>query len=88
MTASDDTPGEGESPSTAQTADWESLGRVLLVEALEYRGDRLRSAWVEITSKAKKGEAVTRRDWVRLDRELRQFSHVADELEEATREEE
>ncbi|WP_157573421.1 hypothetical protein [Haloplanus natans] len=85
MTANDDTPGQGEGLSTAQTANWESLGRRLLVETMEFRGDRLRSAWVEIVAKAKKGEPVTRRDWIELSRELQQFAHLVDELEEATR---
>lgn len=81
--ASNPTPREGE--SAVGSIDWESLGRRLLVETMEYRGDRLRSEWVEIASKAKKGEEVTRRDWIELSRELEQFAHLVDELEEVTR---
>jgi hypothetical protein len=81
--ASNPTPREGE--SAVGSVDWEKLGRRLLVETMEYRGDRLRSSWVEIVSKAKKGEPVTRRDWIELSRELQQFAFLVDELEEATR---
>jgi hypothetical protein len=83
MQASDNTPREGE--SAVGSVDWENLGRRLLAETVEYRGDRLRSSWVEIVAKAKKGEEVTRRDWIELSRELEQFAHVVDELEEVTR---
>jgi hypothetical protein len=85
MDANESTPGPGESPSTAQTVDWELLGRVLLVEALQYRGDALREVWMALSRKARKGEPVTRADWVRLSEELTQFSHVVEELEKATR---
>lgn len=88
MTANDDTPGLGESPSTAQTADWEDLGRAFLAESLEYRGGRLRSVWMEVAQKAKKGEPVTRRDWIRLSDELQQFAFLVEQIEEATRPEE
>lgn len=87
MDANDSTPATGESASTEQTADWESLGRAVFVEALEVRGDRLRSAWMEVAQKAKKGEPVTRRDWIRLTEELQQFVFLVEEIEKATREE-
>lgn len=86
MTANDDTPGQGEGLSTAQTADWESLGRAFLAESLEFRGDRLREAYMETAQKAKKGESVTREDWIRLSDELQQFAFLVEQLEEATRE--
>jgi hypothetical protein len=88
MTANDSTPGLGESPSGEQSADWESLGRAFLAETLEYRGDRLRSVWMEIAQKAKKGEPVTRRDWIHLSDELQQFAFLVEQIEEATRPEE
>jgi len=81
--ASNPTPREGE--SAVGSVDWENLGRRLLVETVEYRGDRLRSEWVQIVTKAKKDEPVTRRDWRRLSEELQMFAHLVDELEEATR---
>lgn len=87
MTANDDTPGLGESPSTEQAANWESLGRDLLADALENRGGRLREAYMELSNKAKKGEPVTREDWIRLSDELQQFAFLVEEIEEATREE-
>jgi len=83
MDARNPTPREGE--SAVGSVDWENLGRRLLAETVEYRGDRLRSEWVEIVAKAKKGEEVTRRDWIELSRELEQFAHLVDGLEEATR---
>jgi hypothetical protein len=86
MKANDTTLGQGESPSTAQTTDWERLGRVLLAEAIEYRGDVLRERWMEIARKARTGEPVTRRDWRRLTEDMEQFVYLVEELEEATRE--
>jgi hypothetical protein len=84
MTANDSTPATGESASTEQTADWESLGRAVFVEALEVRGDRLREAWMAMAQKAKNGEPVTRRDWVRLSDELQQFAILVEEIGKAT----
>lgn len=83
MKANDTTLGQGESPSTAQTTDWERLGRVLLAEALQYRGDVLRERWTEIARKASSGEPVTRRDWERLSRELQTFAYLVDLLGES-----
>lgn len=72
-----------ERSSTAQPTDWEGLGRVLLAEALQYRGDVLRERWTEIARKASSGEPVTRRDWERLSRELQTFAYLVDLLGES-----
>ena len=73
-----------ERSSTAQATDWERLGRVLLTEALQYRGDVLRERWMEIARKASSGEPVTREDWRRLSEDMMQFAHLVEEIEEAT----
>ena len=73
-----------ERSSTAEATDWEGLGRVLLAEALQYRGDVLRERWTEIARKASSGEPVTREDWARLSGELQQFAFLVEEIEEAT----
>jgi N-dimethylarginine dimethylaminohydrolase len=85
MDALDRKSGSVERSSTAQPTDWERLGRVLLAEALQYRGDVLRERWTEIARKASSGEPVTREDWRRLSEDMVQFTHVVEEIEEATR---
>jgi hypothetical protein len=74
-----------ERSSTAEATDWEGLGRVLLAEALQYRGDVLRERWTEIARKASSGEPVTREDWRRLSEDMQQFARLVEEIEEATR---
>jgi hypothetical protein len=83
MNASKSTRGRVESASNEQTTDWERLGRVLLVESLQVRGDRLRTAYMEMTRKAVDGD-VTQEDWARLSDELQQFTFLVEEIGKAT----
>lgn len=83
MDATTDFDGESEGFSTEQTPDWEQLGPQLLAGYIETQGAVLREQWVTVSSKARTGEPVTRRDWRRLSEEMETFAHLVDLLGES-----